>query len=238
MSHLKINLRFLVLFFSVVSPLTSSGQRAEVVDRIVAVAAGRAITWSAAVTEARCKAFLEGTSPLVGIQSDPSEPENLIPVILQLADHIVLDQARIRSLRQVDWMDSSQDMDRINAKWTELVASYGSDTKLREELIRYGLDEQSLRLRFAREQRNLAFVEFSLRPQVRIATEQIQAYYRDEFLPQLGTTEQSAEGPVLDEVRSQIEEILVQREINRLLDPWLESLRKEFGVRLLESPEN
>lgn len=209
---------------------------AEVVDRVLVVAAGRAVTWVAALTDANCHAFLTGQPPIQLGLHDPGAVEQLRPAIDRLTDQIVIERLRQRSQLAGD---SADDMiAKVDGLWRELLVNHSSSEQLLRALQSYGLDEQTLRARLAREQRVLAFLDFSLRPQIRIESEQVAAYYQTEFLPRLQREQPAAEPPPLDEVRVRIEEILVQNEMNRQMGPWLEGLRIEHGVRQMSAGEN
>ena len=205
--------------------------KAELVDRILVVAAGKAITWSAALADASCQAFLTGQPPIHLAMNDSGAEEKLRPAIERLTDQLIIEEVRRRSQLALDSPEAVAE--RVEGIWKQLQSPYSSPDDLRRALQNYSLDEATLRSRLAREQRILTFVDFSLRPQIRIESEQIAAYYQDEFLPQFTLDQPGAEAPALDEVREKIEEILVQREMNQQMGPWLESLRKEQGIRQL-----
>jgi len=84
----------------------------------------------------------------------------------------------------------------------------------------------------------LRFIELRFRQGIRIAPEEIDAYYRKTLLPQYTASEAA---PPLEKVAPRIEEILLQRQVNALLDDWLKNLRKQGDVEVLdpslEAPE-
>jgi hypothetical protein len=212
--------------------LLPAALRAEVVDRILAVAAGHAVTWSAALIDANCEAFLAARPPLQLHLGDEGAISRLQPSVAHLADQWVMETARERSPLSPDL---SEDFSaQVSDAWTQITDKFSSREALDEELREYGLDESMLRSRLEREQRLLAFMDFSLRPQVRVTADQVDAYYRDEFLPGFASQQPGQEPPSLDEVRSRVEEILTQRQINDLLGPWIESLRKDYPVRYMK----
>jgi hypothetical protein len=211
--------------------LWGSVLRAEVVDRILAVAGGRAITWSAALTDANCRAFLVGEPPRRFDLNQPSETDKLQESMEHLIDQMVIERARERAVFILGSSDA--EIAPEDDTWKDIAAAYPSPAEMQKALEHYGIDEESLRARVARERRILAFLDYSLRPQVRISTEQVEAYYQDVFVPQLQRQDPNAVVPELSEVRPKIEEVLVQQELNRLTGPWLERLRREQGVRYL-----
>jgi hypothetical protein len=109
--------------------------------------------------------------------------------------------------------------------WATFLAAHGLTPKRVESYLRYRL--QILR-----------FIELRFRPGIRIAPEEIEAYYHETLLPQYALGE---EIPPLDKVAPRIEEILLERQVNVLFDDWLRSLRKQGDVEVLdpafEAPE-
>ncbi|MGA8741978.1 MAG: SurA N-terminal domain-containing protein [Terracidiphilus sp.] len=77
----------------------------------------------------------------------------------------------------------------------------------------------------------LSFIELRFRQGIRITPEEIGAYYRDTLLPQYPVGETP---PPLQQVSSRIQEILLQQRVNVLFDTWLENLRKQGQVEVLD----
>ena len=207
--------------------LVSLAARAEIVDRIVAVVGGRAIAWSAVDEEARYQAFRKGEQPTEWSVS-AAAPDGMDTVLDALIDQRLLQQALSRSPFA---LAGSED---VAAQLREIEQSYPSADAFGAALRRYGLSEEQLSERLARESLLMAFVDATLRPKVRLAEEQIEAYYRDVLLPQLastGTSQAAQAPPPLEDVRPQIEEVLTQQQINqRLLEEFLQQLRRTTPI--------
>ncbi len=77
----------------------------------------------------------------------------------------------------------------------------------------------------------LAFIEARFRQGIRIPQEDIDTYYRDILLPQYANGETA---PQLRDVSPRIEEILLQRQVNALFSAWLDNLRKQGDVEILD----
>jgi len=77
----------------------------------------------------------------------------------------------------------------------------------------------------------LSFIEQRFRQGISIAPEEIQAYYTQTLLPQYAKGETV---PPLDQVSDRIQEILLQQRVNALFDDWLNNLRKEGQVEVLD----
>jgi hypothetical protein len=76
----------------------------------------------------------------------------------------------------------------------------------------------------------MRLVDARLRPAVQIDSRSIEAYYRDQFVPQLKQAG-SSEVPLAD-VAGQIREVLTQEKVSELLVSWLQTLRSEGQVHI------
>jgi parvulin-like peptidyl-prolyl isomerase len=77
----------------------------------------------------------------------------------------------------------------------------------------------------------LVFIEKRFRQGIRISQEEVEAYYRDTLLPQYAKGETA---PPLKDVAPRIEEILLQEQVNALFSAWLDNLRKQGDVEILD----
>jgi hypothetical protein len=63
---------------------------------------------------------------------------------------------------------------------------------------------------------------------IKISPQEIQEYYAKTLLPQY--TAQQVKPPPVKEIASRIQEVLLQQQVSKLLDDWLESLRAQGNV--------
>ena len=77
----------------------------------------------------------------------------------------------------------------------------------------------------------LRFIELRFRQGIRIAPEEVEAYYREVLLPQYKPGETV---PALEAVSQRIEEILLEKRVSVLFDEWLNNLRKQGDVEVLD----
>lgn len=77
----------------------------------------------------------------------------------------------------------------------------------------------------------LRFIEVRFRQGIRISPEEIENYYREKLMP-LYSPGQAI--PPLDKVSPRIQEILLQQQVNILFDSWLENLRKQGEVEVVD----
>ena len=78
----------------------------------------------------------------------------------------------------------------------------------------------------------LGFIEIRFRQGIRISREETEAYYRDKLLPQYSNPSQA---PPLSAVESRIQEILLEEQVNVLFSNWLDNLRKQGDVEVLDA---
>jgi peptidyl-prolyl cis-trans isomerase SurA len=77
----------------------------------------------------------------------------------------------------------------------------------------------------------LGFIENRFRQGIRISQEEIHTYYQRTLVPQYAKGEPV---PSLEAVSPRIEEILLQRQVNALFGAWLDNLRKQGEVEVLD----
>ena len=99
---------------------------------------------------------------------------------------------------------------------------------LRENELTADQIETYLRLRLE----ILRFIEIRFRQGIQISPEETEAYYRDKLVPQYA---KGAKVPALSEVAPRIEEILLEQQVNVMFDSWLDNLRKQGNVEVLDA---
>lgn len=78
----------------------------------------------------------------------------------------------------------------------------------------------------------LRFIELRFRSGIRISQESVADYYAKSVIPTFQRQHQTA--PPLKTVSARIHELLLQQQVNGLLQDWLNSLRDEGGVQILD----
>jgi hypothetical protein len=192
----------------------------EIIERVVAVVNGHPILQSDWDEALRYQAFVNGTA---------------LDRMGALQRRQVLDRLIDQELLREQMKDSDFDRatpeeiaKRVAALRKERMAD--SDDAWNADLARYGLTPKSLE-RHVRLEINLArMIDVRLRPNVHIDPGTIEAYYRDEFLPQL--RESGVKDVPLVAVSPKIEELLAQQRVNELLTAWLRDLRGQSDIHL------
>src|SRR5579871_3153566 len=188
--------------------------QAQVVDRMVAVVNKRVILESELDQAVRVEFLIQGKSVDKITQADRAAAlERLIDRSLldqQIVNPSMLDPtpeelaAKVKEVRS-QFSDSATD-----ARWTAILAGYG-------------LNQQDLEEQLISEFHILRFIDLRFRGLVRVEKNDIAAYYRDHFLPEL--RKRNVPEPGLAEVSGKIEQILVEQNIDGLLTDWLKTLR-------------
>jgi hypothetical protein len=105
-----------------------------------------------------------------------------------------------------------------DAGWSAFLAAHGLTLERVQSYMRFRVEI-------------LRFIEERFRQGIQISTQDIAAYYHDTLLPQYAKGETI---PPLDKVAPRIQEILLQQKVNVLFDGWLENLRKQGEIEVLD----
>jgi len=105
-----------------------------------------------------------------------------------------------------------------DAGWNAFLSAHHLTPERVESYLRYRLEI-------------LRFIERRFRQGIHISPQEIETYYHDTLLPQYTPGEAI---PTLDKVSPRIEEILLQQKVNVLFDDWLQNLRKQGDVEVLD----
>jgi peptidyl-prolyl cis-trans isomerase SurA len=105
-----------------------------------------------------------------------------------------------------------------DAGWKTFLATHELTAQRVETYLRYRLEI-------------LRFIELRFRQGIRISPEEVEAFYRQKLLP-LYLPGQTA--PPLEQVTPRIQEILLQQQVTALFDGWLDNLRKQGEIEVLD----
>jgi len=200
--------------FALVLLLTAA--QAEVVDRTIAVVNNHLVTWSDLDEQMRFEA-LENERAL----NELGEVQRR-----EAFEHLV-QYTILRDQMQGTAPATSQEVEAriadVRAGWhVEKDAAKWSST-----LTRYGLSEVELRELVTNQIEILKFMEFRVRPLVRISRAEVDEYYTSTLVPQGQTPEP------LEAMTPKIRELLAEQKMNRELEKWLENLRTQSQVQIL-----
>jgi peptidyl-prolyl cis-trans isomerase SurA len=95
----------------------------------------------------------------------------------------------------------------------------------------HGLTEERAETYLRNRLQILRFIEMRFRQGIQIPQEEVDAYYHKTLLPQYQAGQTA---PSLSEVAPRIEEILLQQKVNAMFSGWLDNLRKQGEVEVLD----
>jgi hypothetical protein len=220
----------LLLLLAGVTSLAARAQSAgssDVLDRVVAVVNDRAILSSDIADELRFSVLdPDSTSGHV------LTPESVLQILISrtlIQQQIRQEDASASLPTDAEVQDRVSEIRRdlpacarqncaSEAGWSAFLASHGLTAAQVAHYVR-------LRLEI------LSFIEVRFRQGIRISQDDTEGYYRDKLLPQYG---KGATVPSLKEVAPRIEEILLEQQVNSLFGTWLENLRKQGDIEVLD----
>jgi hypothetical protein len=126
------------------------------------------------------------------------------------------------------------DANAIAAQVTAFRTQLGlkNQTVWQQALQSHGLLESDIADILGEQADVLRFIDARFRMSVHITPEEVKQYYQQVYLPELRKRE-DARAQSLDQVRSQIESVLLQQRVNDMFATWLKTLRAQANVRLL-----
>jgi hypothetical protein len=193
---------------------------AEVVDRTIAVVNNHLVTWSDLDEQMRFEAIENGRA-----LKDLGEAERR-----EAFDHLV----QYRILREQMQGTAPADATAIDSRIGEIRAGWhliGEDATWAAALARYGLSPMELRELVANQIEILRFMEFRVRPLVRVSRAEVEDYYTNTLAPQVMAQGQTPE-PV-EQMTPKIRELLVEQKMNHEMEKWLDNLRAQSRVQVL-----
>lgn len=198
-----------------------------VLDRVIAVVNGRAIL-SSDLREEMLLSVLEPGENEAGTETPPQALQRLISRTL------IRQQIREEDARSLEPTPKEVE-DRISEIRKQLPIcvreNCATDAGWNEFLVRHGLTETRVRAYLRARMQILRFIEMRFRQGIQISPQDVEAYYRDTLVPQY---QQGQAVPQLSAVAPRIEEILLQQQVNAMFSGWLDSLRKQGEVEVLD----
>jgi peptidyl-prolyl cis-trans isomerase SurA len=211
----------LALLLSALLLAPAHSASAEVIDRIVATVNGRVILQSD-LDEALCYEALLTNRSLADLTDDDR----------RAALDRLIDQELLRAqMKSADFPHATDA--EVAARISEARKQYPqavTDDAWRSLLARYHITEKDVFAHVQRQIDVMRLVDARLRPAVQIDAKSIEAYYRDQFVPQL--KQSGASDVPLAEVSAKIRELLTQEKVSEMLISWLQTLRSEGQVHI------
>jgi hypothetical protein len=201
--------------------------QARVLDEVAAVVNNQAILKSEVEEELR----LAVLDPAQGGQAQLT-PQRALE---QLISRALIQQQIRREDAEIAEPNEDEVKARLNELRSELPACVRSNCASAEGwaafLAAHGLTPERMERTLRNRLEILRFIEMRFRQGIRITPEDIENYYRQVLLPQYAPGETI---PKLEAVSPRIEEILLEQKVTVLFDDWLDNLRKQGDVQVLD----
>jgi hypothetical protein len=193
---------------------------AEMVDRVVASVDNIAITQNEVEKQYRLERFLDG---------QPME-EASASVLEGVRDRLI-NQLLMEQEVEAEGGNLPDFSTQAEKAWEEVRGKYPSEEAFQTAMEKVGMSRQEILRRLQAQERTLYLIDERLRPAAWVDLSEIESYYRETFVPEY-ERRQASKPPPLEEVESQIREILIQKKINELLPDWMEELRTGRRVKV------
>jgi peptidyl-prolyl cis-trans isomerase SurA len=192
---------------------------AEVVDRIVATVNGHIILQSDWDEALSYEALLSGRT-----LSDFGDDDRRAVLDRLIDQELLAEQMKSNYFEHASEAEATAQIVDAKKQYPQAATPEGWQSVLE----RFQLTEKALIAHVQQQIDLMRLVDAHLRPAVQIDSKSIEAYYRDNFVPQL---KQSGAGDVaLADVSGKIRELLTEQRVNELLVSWLQTLRSESKV--------
>lgn len=193
----------------------------QVIDRIVATVNGRVILQSD-WDEALCyEALLNGRAA-----GQFNEDERRAVLDRLIDQELLREQMKSADFQHASEAEAAARVAAARKQYAEA----GSDQGWQKLLAEVHLNEKDLLAHVQQQIDLMRLVDARLRPAVQIDSKTVEAYYREQFVPQL--KQAGAQEVPLAEVSGKIRELLTEEKVSELMVSWLQTLRSESDVRL------
>jgi len=208
------------------SPPQSASQPV-VLDRVIAVINGDVLLQSDLQSEEEMAA-LQPLSLPPGKDLDVRAARRLINRVL------ILQQMKTQGMdKEISNEDVQKDLDLLRKQLPACVQyQCETDAGWAKFLADHNLTPQEVLERWRQRMQILNFIDTRFRAGVRISKTDIANYYQKTFVPEF--KKQNANPPSLDAISTRIEEVLLQQHVTALLQDWLNSLRDQGNVIILD----
>ena len=191
--------------------------RAEIIDRIAVTVGRRVITQSDILMEIRLSAFMNQSEPDFGAAPRKKTAERLVERALlenemEIGNYPTPTPAEVQ--KQLDTFKKER---------------FPTEDAFRKALARYGITEEELRRYLSEQLAVLRFIDARFGPGVQILDADVRDYYDEHFVKEW-ENKSGRPAPSLDEVRPQIEDILRERQVDRLMNNWLKEARERTRI--------
>ena len=198
-------------------------------DRVVAIVNGSLILDSDVDQERRFAALLP-----YGEAAGPYSRDDAIDRLINR--ELILQQIRLQPQQRVSIDAAQQDLASLrkslpNCKQFQCETQAGWESFLATE----GFNDASITQLWRERMEVLGFIEQRFRMGMKVSPEEIAFYYHQTLLPQYAALH--ATPAPLSAVSDRIQQVLLEQQVSKLLDDWLQSLRAQGSVVVLHPGE-
>lgn len=198
------------------------------IDRVVAVVNNQPILLSDVRNEVR----LASLEPRAKNEGAPTEQNALQDLISRALIRQQIRQEDVQAA-QPNPAQVQQRLSELRRELPECVQMHCStDAGWRAFLKQHGLTQREVDHYLRMRMEVLTFIEDRFRQGIHVPQQDIEEYYHETLLPQYSDRK---EAPPLESVAPRIEDILLEQRVNQLFEAWLENLRKQGDVEVLDS---
>ena len=215
--------RFRPVAATIAAALSIIGLRAEIVDRIAAIVDLEAVTSSEVETEVRLAAMLNKAELDLVMESSEDALQRLID------RKLILQDLAVTPFLLAQPAETELQLGLLRED------TYRGGRDFNAALAHYGLTEADCRSFIEESIAFERYVTFRFKTGLDAESEEVESYYRDEYLP-LRRERGEPEEP-LESVSRAITEVLLERRANRLLEERLQELRLVNRIELLQSSD-
>lgn len=206
---------------------SSQAEPPVVLDRVVAVVNGHAIL-SSDLREETVLSILEPNDGDTGAETQQEALQRLISRAL-IRQQIREEDARTTEPTRAD---IQQRITEIRKELPICVQEHcATDAGWSDFLSKHGLTQRRVEVYLRGRMEILRFIEMRFKQGIQISQQDVEAYYRNTLVPQY---QPGQSVPQLSAVAPRIEEILLQQQVNSMFSGWLDSLRNQGEVEVLD----
>jgi len=198
--------------------LPGVSRAAEEIDRLLAAVNGKVVT-EGDLRLARNLNVLVGFGRTAQPGSRPEEIDQLInrELLRQELEHFPL---------------QSEDQGRADQRLEELKQGYAEIGGITYVLRGLGLQESEIEAYLELQVSMMRFVDVRFRPFVNVTPAEVQEYHRTELEPKLRAS--GSRIPPLEEESIQIESLLVDSKVSRMMEDWIQTLRQHSEIEVFD----
>ncbi|MDR5726054.1 MAG: SurA N-terminal domain-containing protein, partial [Terriglobia bacterium] len=210
------------------SQAQTPSHRIAMLDRVVADVDGQAILASDVDDEIRFSALQPGVEP-----AEDNTPQRALNRVI---DRTLIDQQR--ALQPGVAVVSQKDVDQAIATMRKQISAATNmdceaDAGWKAYLAQHGFTPDEIQERMQERLAILKFIDVRFGVVVQVSNADVRNYYDQVLTPELRQSKQPL--PDFRTVAPKIRQILRQRQVSKLIDEWLKSLRAEGHVQILDA---